>query len=73
MDRPLTNPNDQAFPEGATMGLTKREYFAAQALLALIRPSDIGGERLGAEAADYAVYYADRLIKALNLGVLPSE
>lgn len=68
----MTNQNDNAFPyvsfnsEGQhnciEYGLTKREYFAAMAMQALIH-SHAHAENV---CAENAVIYADALIKQLN-------
>ncbi len=46
-------------------GLTKREYFAAQALMGIL--SNHGNkEKHNNDHVEHAVFYADRLIAALN-------
>jgi len=60
------NPQILKFGDGSeivNMGLTKREYFAAMAMQALITR----GAHLGIENATHnSVVYADSLIEALN-------
>lgn len=69
-----TDGNDQAFPRPAShspefgpvhpkLGLTKREYFAAMAMQALVTR---GVYSIKENAADQSVLYADALIEALN-------
>lgn len=59
----MTNPNDQAFPcDGSVYtGMTKREYFAAQAL-----PACISKSFTSAQAVQSAIECADLLIAELN-------
>jgi hypothetical protein len=65
--------NSQAFASIAveknqtfvSTGLTKREYFAAMAMQAIIS-SPQGHEYGYEETADYAIEHADALITALN-------
>lgn len=58
----MTDPNDSIFtvPQTAAKGLTKREYFAAQALIGLASRYDF------ITASRVAVKYADQLITELN-------
>lgn len=68
-----TNPHDIIFADpkidyangnpdlSAGGGLTKREYFAAQALAALLADSEFKGDHVGV-----ALKAADELINALN-------
>ena len=67
----MTNPNDNttSYGYGSTYstyerkGLTKREYFAAIAMQGILSSKiQIDSEFVG----NYAVEYADSLIKALN-------
>ena len=64
-----TNKNDSAFPymEGQTRGLTKREYFAGQALQGMLvgYPGQDELPRAEIIAAD-AIAYGDALIAVLN-------
>lgn len=77
----MTNPNDPAFPEtsgenGAEIkkGLSKREYFAAMAMQAIVSNPDylkaieyIRGNKNGALAiAEYAEHLAMALIEELS-------
>lgn len=69
----MTNPNDPAFPcnVNATIGMSKREYFAAMAMKALwdSAPQDGGTtiHKLVPDAmARSAIRLADALIEALN-------
>lgn len=62
------DPFDQAFAGPAIdayFGLTKREYFAGQALAAL-QAADEENDLSPAEQAEYAVFCADALIEELN-------
>jgi hypothetical protein len=57
----ITNPNDTAFPDQHLIGqgLTKREFFACQALIALARFSPYPSTKT-------AIKIADELIQELN-------
>lgn len=63
-----TNPNDPINPtfELGLKGITKREYFAALALSALLPGKDTLDSYQ--DMATDAVYAADCLIEALNVG-----
>jgi DNA-binding transcriptional regulator PaaX len=70
-------PNDSAFPlgEDQARGLTKREYFAAQALVGYLtlfsgHDDDLPREGL---AACWAVHYADALIAELSKPVSETQ
>jgi hypothetical protein len=58
----MTKGNDPAMPQDFVKGITKREYFAAQAMAGLAATSDQRAD----EMASRAVEYADALIEALN-------
>ncbi|WP_460912066.1 hypothetical protein [Spirosoma areae] len=58
-----TNDGDNAFASDWQSGLTKREYFAAQALTGLLANSAYTKKET---ATTKAVEYADALIEALN-------
>ena len=69
-ERPMTKPNDPAFPEyeAGEIGLTKRELFAAMAMQAMWGNSALFGHPsfdLDGCAAE-AIQQADALIAALN-------
>ena len=59
---PIRRPLDILNPD--QNGLSKREYFAAQALSSLAKFED--DDRMIQSSADVAVKYADALIKSLN-------
>lgn len=67
----MTELHTHAFPSNLEgyqpqKGLTKREYFAALAMQALVASGDEGaGDRL-VDLPEYAVNIADALIDALN-------
>ena len=70
-----TNKNDSVHPifdsEGSAMtrfvGITKREYFAAQAMQGILSSSRYYYKNVpSAQVAEEAVEMADELIKALN-------
>lgn len=56
-----TRPDDQAFPRPYVDGMTKREYFAGQALIAT--SGTFVDPKL---ASEYALQVADALIAELN-------
>ena len=58
---PTVNPHTGRHP--GTLGLTKREYFAAAMMQALIQAYPAQHQR---PVADQAVAYADALIEALD-------
>lgn len=62
MHEPTTFPDSAAFPSEQLPGLTKREYFAAQAAAGLAQIKDLADK----EIANHAVAVADFLIDALN-------
>ena len=67
----LVLPDQTAFPstELMTFGLTKREYFAALAMQAMIANSDLcydEGSVITHHNTDFAVQIADNLIESLN-------
>ncbi len=63
-----TKPASSAFPqsEEQTLGLTKREYFAAMALQGLLAGRMADSEVSAQEWSEWAVEYANELINALN-------
>lgn len=71
----MTRPHESAYPyvdcggDAISLGLTKREYFAAMAFQGLLADSEVMGEALG--IACTAVKFADALIDALNGETLP--
>lgn len=71
----MTNPNDPAFPLIRT-GLTKREYFAAMAMIAL-QASDIRGrfwnQNSDATCSENSVCLADALIAELSKSELAQK
>jgi hypothetical protein len=59
-----TNPNDPSgYVQAGLEGLTKREYFAAQALVGLSAQIEYTNVN---DIAETCVQYADALIKVLN-------
>lgn len=71
MSREEPNDGGPAFQEtrpgghGTTAGLTKREYFAIR-FAALSNPSLPVGDMTGAKVAEFAVDFADALLKRLE-------
>jgi len=66
----MINPNDQVYPIvepndvcSVTIGLTKRELFAAMAMQGILSNGEISHE---VEVAKNALLYADALINELN-------
>ncbi len=59
-----TLPNDPAYPDKNTAGLTKREYIAALILSGIL--SNVGLGQFASPVANDALAYADALILALN-------
>jgi hypothetical protein len=57
-----TDPNATAFPKDASLGLTKREYFAIRMAMGLLSAGDKGTNSV----AGRAVRYADELIEVLQ-------
>jgi len=71
----MSTPDESgtAFPEtrpggyGTTAGLTKREYFAIRfAMAALSNPSLPVGDMTGEKISEFAVDFADALLKRLE-------
>ena len=67
----LVLPDQTAFPstELMTFGLTKREYFAALAMQAMISNPDLCFEDqdiISHHSTDFSVMIADKLIESLN-------
>ena len=67
----LVLPDQTAFPstELMTFGLTKREYFAALAMQAMISNSDLCYDdinKIQSLSTDFAVQVSDNLILSLN-------
>lgn len=61
-------PCDPSIPtnENSLRGLTKREYFSAKFLAAIIPKTHTSDQQISNYAAKHAVYLADALINALN-------
>jgi hypothetical protein len=71
MEKRIVLPDQTAFPstELMTFGLTKREYFAALAMQAMIANSDLccdEGGQIAYHNTNFAVQIADNLINSLN-------
>ena len=71
MEKRIVLPDQTAFPstELMTFGLTKREYFAALAMQAMISNSDLCYDEEGVithHNTDFALRIADNLIESLN-------
>lgn len=61
----ISNGHAMAFPACEAAGLSKREYFAGLAMMALVGSNDEGaGDRL-TDIPEYAVQIADALLREL--------
>lgn len=65
MPKRIAYPDTDAFPSDHQQGLTKREYFASQAMIGLLSNPNLGGNDSDI-IAKIAVDQADRLFEALN-------
>ena len=70
MFKPITNPNDKAIFESSenftSQTLTKREFFAAMAIVGVAGKFDSDDSEVISDSAIVAVRMADSLIASLN-------